>query len=236
MARFLTRDPLEEKYYWNNPYVYCNNNPIRYVDLHGDSITVVNNVQDFTNAIYNGLANGQSLSMKFNNGVLDPTSIKEQAENTDDFFVKDLYELASNQQMVEISFAKQNTYMNNGNKVVEGFGQDPYDYSTLDDGPEANVLYQSMGEPTGRSFNGNTGQFLIPGNSSPSGRNSTSKNIQIIINANGSLNHQTVGMAHEFGHAILYLRGLPHIHGADGVDVFIYSRALRMSQRLGYDF
>jgi hypothetical protein len=167
---------------------------------------------------------------------LDPTSIQENAENTNDFFVKDLYELASNEQMIEISFAQQNTYMNNGNKIVEGFGQNPFDFNTLDDGPEANALYQSMGEPTGKSFNGNTGQFLTPGKSSPSGRNSTSKNIQIIINTNGSQNHQTVGLAHEFGHAILYLRKLPHTHGSEGVDPFIYSRALEMSQRLGYDF
>ena len=50
-----------------------------------------------------------------------------------------------------------------------------------------------------------------------------------------SLNHRSVGMAHEFGHVILYLRGMPSGHGDPGVDDFVYSRASAMSKRLGYD-
>jgi len=46
-------------------------------------------------------------------------------------------------------------------------------------------------------------------------------NVQIIINGRGSLNHQTVGIAHEFGHAIFYLRKLPCGHGQPGVNPFI---------------
>ena len=30
-------DPLADKYIYNSPYVYCNGNPITFVDLHGDS-------------------------------------------------------------------------------------------------------------------------------------------------------------------------------------------------------
>jgi hypothetical protein len=37
MARWTTRDPLEEKDYWNSAYVYCGNNPIRYTDPTGMS-------------------------------------------------------------------------------------------------------------------------------------------------------------------------------------------------------
>ncbi|MDH6342441.1 RHS repeat-associated protein [Parabacteroides sp. PFB2-12] len=39
LGGFLTMDPLAEKYYSTSPYAYCANNPMRYVDLHGDSIT-----------------------------------------------------------------------------------------------------------------------------------------------------------------------------------------------------
>jgi hypothetical protein len=35
MARWTTRDPLEEKDYWNSAYVYCGNNPVKYVDPDG---------------------------------------------------------------------------------------------------------------------------------------------------------------------------------------------------------
>ncbi|MDR0893591.1 MAG: DUF6443 domain-containing protein [Mediterranea sp.] len=38
--QFLTQDPLAEKYYSWSPYSYCKGNPIRYVDLKGDSISV----------------------------------------------------------------------------------------------------------------------------------------------------------------------------------------------------
>lgn len=35
LARFMSIDPLCEKYYSISPYVYCNNNPIRYIDPSG---------------------------------------------------------------------------------------------------------------------------------------------------------------------------------------------------------
>ncbi len=63
------------------------------------------------------------------------------------------------------------------------------------------------------------------------------KNIQVIINGKGSLRHQAVGVSHEFGHVILYLRGLPFRHGEKGVGDFIYDkRATVVSKRLGYDY
>ena len=33
-------DPLCEKYYSTSPYAYCGNNPIKYIDIHGDSLSV----------------------------------------------------------------------------------------------------------------------------------------------------------------------------------------------------
>ena len=35
-------DPLAEKYYNVSPYAYCANNPMRFIDEHGDSIAVLN--------------------------------------------------------------------------------------------------------------------------------------------------------------------------------------------------
>jgi RHS repeat-associated protein len=34
-SRWLSLDPLAEKYYWNSPYVYCNNNPVNRIDPDG---------------------------------------------------------------------------------------------------------------------------------------------------------------------------------------------------------
>jgi hypothetical protein len=36
--KWTTMDPLAEKYYSISPYAYCANNPIRFIDLKGDSI------------------------------------------------------------------------------------------------------------------------------------------------------------------------------------------------------
>jgi hypothetical protein len=183
--------------------------------------------------IYNGLADGTNISIEVNNGVLDPSSIKIQATNTSDFFLQDLYEIAINPIMVELSVSDKNTYIINGQKVIENF-KAPYDYNTNQD-PPAEELLKQWGEPIGKSIHGNLGQTLIPGNISVSGKSSTNNNVQIIINEKGSLNHQTVGIAHEFGHVILYLRGLPYGHRQPGVDEFVYNRHGKMSKRLGYD-
>ena len=42
----MSIDPLCEKYYWISPYVYCANNPIKYVDLRGDSLTLTGAQRD----------------------------------------------------------------------------------------------------------------------------------------------------------------------------------------------
>jgi RHS repeat-associated protein len=40
MIRWLTRDPLEEDYYWNNAYCLFGNNGVKYVDRNGKEISV----------------------------------------------------------------------------------------------------------------------------------------------------------------------------------------------------
>jgi RHS repeat-associated protein len=45
LMRFLSPDPLAEKYYSVSPYVYCLNNPVRYVDLDGKDIKLFNIVK-----------------------------------------------------------------------------------------------------------------------------------------------------------------------------------------------
>src|SRR3972149_2220996 len=39
-TRFLTIDPMAEKYYEISPYAYCANNPILFVDPNGDTINI----------------------------------------------------------------------------------------------------------------------------------------------------------------------------------------------------
>ena len=43
---WTTMDPLCEKYYNLSPYVYCGNNPIKFMDLHGDSLILSGSKED----------------------------------------------------------------------------------------------------------------------------------------------------------------------------------------------
>lgn len=45
----MTIDPLCEKYYWISPYVYAANNPLKWVDLRGDSLTYFGEAQAAVN-------------------------------------------------------------------------------------------------------------------------------------------------------------------------------------------
>ena len=36
ICRFTTMDPMCEKYYHLSPYIYCANNPIKYIDVKGE--------------------------------------------------------------------------------------------------------------------------------------------------------------------------------------------------------
>ena len=42
LPRWLTMDPLAEKYYGVSPYVYCDNDPLSIIDFKGDSLAVLN--------------------------------------------------------------------------------------------------------------------------------------------------------------------------------------------------
>jgi RHS repeat-associated core domain len=45
VGRFTTIDPMAEKYYSVSPYAYCANNPVGYIDEHGDSISITGIIQ-----------------------------------------------------------------------------------------------------------------------------------------------------------------------------------------------
>lgn len=55
LCRFMTMDPLCEKYYATSPYAYCNNNPVKYIDPDGKDVweidyegRIINRIKDKT--------------------------------------------------------------------------------------------------------------------------------------------------------------------------------------------
>ena len=234
LGRFTTNDRFSEKYHSLSPYQYGANNPVNTIDINGDSLLIVTPAA--IEAIYNGLQDGSNIKMQFNNGILDSTSIAKQANSSNDFFLKDLFEIANSEKMVELSLSDKNTYKMNGKTVEETFGT-PYDDDDSEIPAHQKEEYSKAGVPFGKHIQGNLGQTLVPDKRLASGKSSTNSHVQVIINKNGTLNHRTVGIAHEFGHVILYLRNVPFSHGQPGVNNFIYNkRADVMSKRLGYDY
>ncbi len=227
VCRWTTMDPLCEKYYGISPYAYCAGNPINRVDLYGDSIRFLD--MESINAVYNALLPGMRLSMEFNNGVLVPHSIQQIALNSQDDFWKDLYGVSINSQMVEISTTYTNDYYMNG-KYCSDLWETPFD---IDYAKEYNNGQGSALYPIGKTISGNLGQTLYPKTSYELKR-SLNNNIRININAKGNINHRTCGIAHELGHVVLYLNGLPHSHTKNGK--FIYERQWNVMKRLGYDY
>ena len=226
IARWLSVDPMAEKYYPMSPYNYCLGNSIILVDPQGDTLKI----NDFSiiEAIYHGLEDDKSIHLRLNNGIVDPKSLES---NNDDFFLNDLKELAESSVMVELSVADSYSFITDSGKDSRAFESAPFDNIDV---PEIYNYCIQNNLPFGKSINGNTGRTLFP---SLSKERSTNTSIQIIINSKGNLNHRTVGLAHELGHAILYVRGKPYQHGDPGVDTFIYKqRATPMSIRLGYDY
>lgn len=220
-------DPFCEKYYHLSPYSYCGGNPINRIDLHGDSITILDMAS--IDAIYNALQPGTNLSMKFNNGVLIPESIRQVASNSPDAFLQDLYTIATNSQMVELATTDTNDYY-----IGNQFYSDSWSsISDIDYAKEFNNGQESLFFPSGKTISGNLGQTLYP-ISSGEYKRTTNNNIRININALGNINQRSCGIAHEFGHVIPYLNGLPHSH-SNNAD-FIYGRQWNVMKRFGYDY
>ena len=219
LGRFTTNDRFSEKYHSLSPYQYGANNPVNTIDINGDSLLIVTPAA--IEAIYNGLQDGSNIKMQFNNGILDPTSIAKQANSSNDFFLKDLFEIANSEKMVELSLSDKNTYKMNGKTVEETFGT-PYDDDDSEIPAHQKEEYSKAGVPFGKHIQGNLGQTLVPDKRLASGKSSTNSHVQVIINKNGTLNHRTVGIAHEFGHVILYLRNVPFSHGQPG-SIILYT-------------
>ncbi|MDR0893693.1 MAG: hypothetical protein LBN06_00070 [Prevotellaceae bacterium] len=50
VPRFTTMDPLAEGYYSYSPYAYCLGNPLKYIDLKGDSVRVYTETNSYGHA------------------------------------------------------------------------------------------------------------------------------------------------------------------------------------------
>ncbi|MFI3297810.1 MAG: hypothetical protein R3Y59_09345 [bacterium] len=82
--KFMTIDPLSDKYPSTSPYAYCNNNPVMFVDYRGDSISISpqyrNNVNNALSAVFGTAASNFSYTqsgMLTHNGNMDGLNRKQ---------------------------------------------------------------------------------------------------------------------------------------------------------------
>ena len=99
LVRWNTYDPMAEKYYGINPYIYCNNDPMNVVDLTGMDIWEINNrgkvvrhVKDDTkDAIYmvdkkGSRIDGKELSFKYGTVESFQSQYSDKAKTTFDWY------------------------------------------------------------------------------------------------------------------------------------------------------
>jgi hypothetical protein len=195
IGRFFAQDRFAEKYYSMNPYQYGLNNPMRYVDMNGDS--VVAKQAEAQAVIASTIKEKNRGKLKFDeNGNLDPKSVKGTLFSGN---ARALKRLAKDDEKYEVSVSEKAEYKDgDGNTQTMEMGQWQDDEN---------------GMPT---FSGVKGITLLPGND-PEVPNSTNDNVQVIVNEKLDYTGQAQTLGHEgYGHAYMHAKGKPdqHVPGA----------------------
>ena len=151
-SRFTTIDPMAEKYYHISPYAYCANNPVRYIDLRGDSLTLIGEQENINKTIdiYNkGIgsyyivnANSSGLVSINQNKDLDSSNMTE----SELYYYNKLNEIITDKHMIRMSV------LHGDNNVIIGdinsMSIDILDISALNGyintSPEAALLHETV--------------------------------------------------------------------------------------------
>ena len=131
--------------------------------------------------------------------------------------------------MVELATTSLNEYYMDGKVCQDNWSE----VCDIDFAAEYNYGVASLLYPAGKTINGNGGQTLYP-RSSKELKRSMNENVRININNLTTVNQRSCAIAHEFGHVVLYLKGLPHSHQANAD--FIYGHEWNVMKLLGYDY
>jgi len=186
VSRWLSPDPLSEKYFSYSPYNFVLNNPIRFVDPDGTTVKPADDKA--LTAIKNTLSEKEAKYVKLDrNGNIKEKRLERGAKKlgggSDNF--KALKELAKSDRIYNVSVARE--------------------YKTKDE--NGNVTTADIGEMTRNEdgkLNGTFGITLTPDN--PNGEDlSPNKDIWVIINSTAPERDQAETTAHEgYGHAYFY--------------------------------
>jgi len=196
IGRFHTQDRYAEKYLNFTPYQYGANNPIRYIDINGDSIRA--HQADAQKMITNTLNKKDAKYVQFDkNGMINLELLNSHSSKSGNF--NSLMELANSETITDVSLDDKFDYVDeNGKSSSYNMSYQPA--GTMD----RDVNGESIGGiSTGEA--GLTGKTLFPDRGGK--QNSPDGTLKIIVNKNLSVAGRAEVYSHEAnGHAYIYVK------------------------------
>lgn len=176
LCRFMTMDPLCEKYYSISPYAYCNNNPVKYIDSDGRDVKPAGTAELIM--IQNTLPKEARDYVRLdNNGLIDKTLLNSYGGKSLNF--NNLRTMANSDRIVEVVLDDKFTYMGQDGKL----GTATMSYNAFDPKYDLESDKDLKGETTGGLSTGESGfmgKTLFPDKDGM--QNSPNGNIVVIVN------------------------------------------------------
>ena len=117
---FPTPDPLCEKYYSVSPYAYCLNNPVRYIDLRRDSISVAEEYRSQFNETLSAIFGDYALNFNYSStGMLNYSGSTKGMSKDQKAIIKGLSKVMDENTITNIVYDSQLTISDkNGNNIT----------------------------------------------------------------------------------------------------------------------
>ncbi len=197
IASWISPDPLSRKYPNISPYVFCNSNPVNFVDPDGKIVHP--NGEAELEAIRNTLpAEARGYVQLDENGNINTELLSQY--NGDDYNYRNLLKLSGSNYVIEVTFSKEFEHKK-PNGEIDSY---PLSYqSNEDSGLRQDTDFQDVnGLITGEG--GNYGKTLFPDNDGL--QNSPDEKIHVYIVQDMQGVGRVEALSHElYGHALLYV-------------------------------
>ena len=215
LGRFVSVDPLAEKYLSTSPYGYCLNNPIMYIDPEGGYVVAASGAEQ--KMILNTLPKDLQRYVVFDRrGYINQEIIKDVRTSSLNF--NSLKAMVLSETTVEVKLDNKFTYSDEFGNIKES----EMPYFGVDEEFVGNNSGKGVGTSTGET--GFLGKTLFPDKAGL--QNSPNSNIKIIVNSELSEEGQAQTYSHEAnGHAYTYIKTqgdrkqASHQYGNGGVDL-----------------